>query len=605
MSPDTRAQVLQAVDLVALISQTVALKRRGRNYVGLCPFHQEKTPSFHVNPSRQSFYCFGCKAGGTAFDFVMRRDRVEFKEAMEILARSVGIELPQYRGSKQTSGERQALLEANSAACRFFENMLWDPQQGLAARDYLHRRGFNDDSLKRFQIGLAPDAWDALLKGPICRKFTPQILSKAGLVKQRERGDGFYDTFRNRIIFPIRNEAAQIIAFGGRILPGSTDPAKYLNSPETPLFSKSKALFGLDFARQRIVETRTVAVVEGYTDVVMAHQFGASNVVSVLGTAMTEQHVTVLRRFADRIVLLFDADSAGASAVDRVVQLFLTHPVEIAVATLPDGLDPDEFLLKYGLQTFDKLLSDAPDALTYAWKQMASRFVHKNGLTDQQKAASEYLDLLAAASSGPVDSIRLGSVLARVSRLTDIPLAELHQRCKTRRTFCPRPSSQSATPSGSPTGQPPSGKDLAEKWILGILLLQPKRWHNLQAGLHLEDFAEPGRRQLAELYWRYQQDEGEPVFNEFLAALNDENLKVLAIELVEEVEELDDLDARLQSALEQLAELRRNRESQQTMKTLLSAKDNPLPPEEEIDLLMKLTQTKKTPNTRSIGPRIG
>ncbi|MCY2954270.1 MAG: DNA primase [Planctomycetota bacterium] len=608
MSPDYRAQVLQAVDLVELISQTVALKRRGRNYVGLCPFHQEKTPSFHVNPGRQSFYCFGCKAGGTAFDFVMRRDRVEFKEALEILAKNTGIELPQFGGSKHKAGERQALLDANSAACRFFENLFWDPHNGQSARDYLHHRGFTDESLKQFQVGLALDAWDALLNSPIGHKFQPQVLAQAGLLKPRERGDGFYDTFRNRIIFPIRNEAAQIIAFGGRILPGSNDPAKYLNSPETPLFSKSKSLFGLDLARQRIVESRTVAVVEGYTDVVMAHQFAACNVVSVLGTALTEQHVVILRRFADRIVLLFDADSAGAAAVDRVVQLFLTQPVEIAVATLPDGLDPDEFLLKFGLETFDKLLADAPDALTYAWKQMARKFLSSNGLTDQQKAAAEYVDLLAKATAAPVDSIRLGSALARVSRLTQIPLAELHQRCRPRRPTRPAhaadqdPSASAAAPAAE---RPPSGQDLAECWILGILLLEPLHWQNVQAGLTLQDFVDPARHRLAELYWRHQQDEGEPVFSEFLAALDDETLRVLAIELVEEVEELGDLDARLHSAMEQLAELRRNRESQQTMKTLLSAKENPLTHEQENDLLKKVAQTRMTPDTRFIGPRIG
>src|SRR5206468_5783165 len=162
----------------------------------------------------------------------------------------------------------------------------------------------------------------------------------------RDSGAGFYDTFRNRLIFPIRDETGRVIAFGGRLMPGSEDPAKYLNSPETPLFSKSRSVFGLDLARQKVVETRTVAVVEGYTDVVMAHQFGATNVVSILGTAMTEQHVNILRRFADRIVLLFDADSAGDNAVERIVQIFLTQPVDIAVATMPAGLDPDEFFLK-------------------------------------------------------------------------------------------------------------------------------------------------------------------------------------------------------------------------------------------------------------------
>src|SRR5205823_6883522 len=216
----------------------------------------------------------------------------------------------------------------------------------------------------------APDAWDALLKSPAMKKFSPQQLALGGLVKARESGNGFYDTFRNRLMYPIRDETGRIIAFGGRVMQGSEDPAKYLNSPETPLFSKSKSIYGIDLARQKIVETRTVAVVEGYTDVVMAHQFGASNVVSILGTAMTEQHVAILRRFADRIVLLFDADTAGDLAVNRAVELFLTQPVEIAIASMPEGVDPDEYLLQHGADGFAKLLSDASDAVTYKWKQL-------------------------------------------------------------------------------------------------------------------------------------------------------------------------------------------------------------------------------------------
>ncbi|HMB94568.1 MAG TPA: DNA primase, partial [Tepidisphaeraceae bacterium] len=362
-SNDAKTSVLQAIDIVELIGQTVKLKRRGAKFLGLCPFHSEKTPSFTVDPSKQFFHCFGCKTGGNVIDFVMKRDRLEFVEALQQLARQAGIDLPRFGVNKQNTSERQTLLDAHSAACGLFEKLLSHPQHGAAAREYLSTRGFTEESIKKFQIGLAVDSWDVLLRSQAMKKFTPQQLATAGLVKPREGGDGFYDTFRHRIIFPIRDEQSRIIAFGGRIVPGSNDPAKYLNSPETPLFNKSRCMFGLDFAKQKIVETRTAAVVEGYTDVIMAHQFGATNVVSVLGTAMTEQHVTILRRFADRIVLLFDADTAGDLAVNRAVELFLTQPIEIAIASMPDGVDPDEFLLANGVEAFEKLLADAQDAL--------------------------------------------------------------------------------------------------------------------------------------------------------------------------------------------------------------------------------------------------
>src|SRR5207237_8446377 len=219
-------------------------------------------------------------------------------------------------------------------------------------RAYRESRRFTAESIKRFQIGCVPEAWDALLRSGLLKKFTPQQLQLAGLVKARENGGGFYDTFRNRLMFPIRDEQGRVIAFGGRVMPGSPDPAKYLNSPETPLFSKSRTIFGLDLARQKIVETRTAIVVEGYTDVVVSHQFGVTNVVSILGNAMTEQHVGVLRRFADRIVLIFDADVACDAAGYREVGLFLTQPVEIAIASMPEGIDPDEYLLRYGAAGF-------------------------------------------------------------------------------------------------------------------------------------------------------------------------------------------------------------------------------------------------------------
>jgi len=562
---DFKSQVLGAVNIVDLIGQTVGLKRRGKDYVGLCPFHTEKTPSFHVNPSKQFFHCYGCKASGNAIDFVMKRDRVEFIDALRSLGESVGLEMPRSGGAKQKSGERQILFDANSAACAFFEKLLSHPDHGAPARAYLEKRGINADSIQRFQVGLAIDSWNALLTSPIARKFTPQQLALAGLAKPNSRGDGFYDTFRNRLIFPIRDEAGRVTAFGGRVLPGSEDPAKYLNSPETAIFSKSRTVFGLDLARQRIVETRTVAVVEGYTDVVVSHQFGASNVVSVLGTAMTEHHVATLRRFADRIVLLFDADAAGDSAVDRAVELFLHQPVEISIASIPDGLDPDEFLLRDGREAFDALLSSASDALSYKWKQLVRQFMRdKNDLTGQQKAVEEYLTLLSSSrGTGPIDSLRWGAALARVSRLTEIPIDALNRRFKSTRSpvrAANAPPTSSPQPSQS---APQTAHDRAERWILGVLLAEPDRWHDVQHHVHVSDFVDENRQKLAQLYWATQRDEGEPVFHEFLGLLGESNepaLKDLAVELVDEVGSLPDLDQTLAGAIESLQAERRRRE---------------------------------------------
>jgi len=671
-SNDFKAQVMAATDLVELVSHTVKLVRAGKDFKGLCPFHQEKTPSFKVDPAKQYFYCFGCKASGNAIDFVMKRDRVEFIDALRSLGQAAGIEMPKFGVSKEKTSERQVLLDAHSLAAGFYEKNLTQPQIGAAAREYLKERGFNDESIKRFRIGVAPDAWDGLLKSPVGKKFTPKQLAAAGLAKPRTQGEGYYDTFRNRLMFPIRDENGRVIAFGGRVMPGSQDPAKYLNSPETPLFSKGRCVYGLDLARQKIVETRTAVVVEGYTDVVMAHQYGVSNVVSVLGTAMTEQHVAALRRFADRIVLLFDADTAGDAAVDRAVGLFLTQPVEIHIASMPPDVDPDEYLIQQGTEEFQRLLSTAPDALTYKWKQLV-RQVEASGdsLTARQKAVDEYLRTLASArGTGPVDSLRWGAALARVSRLTEIPVEELNRRFRSAKTPPRRfGTSGGAGGSGGPTSRPTPGggqsdageaaagtgpemppthpprrldADVrAERWILGILLLEPHRWTRVQRHVHVEDFAAgSAQRQLADIYWDYQRHEGEPVFNEFLGLLGntDPALAEAAVEAVEEIERLasapasdagakssadtsdapgagerdtnadrPDRDAVLAEAIAHLERVRLEREGQKLLAELRRTNDERRPGEtpenkelDEVVLLKQLQEKARRPDLRRV-----
>ena len=619
--PGFKTQVLGSIDIVELIGRSVTLKRQGRDYVGLCPFHQEKSPSFHVSPTKQFFYCYGCKKGGDAISFVRYRDRVEFMDALRSLAEGLGLDLPRFgRGPAGKSGERQGLIDLQSAAAGYFAGLLRHPQIGQAARDYLATRGFNEDAIGRFQIGYAADAWDGLLRSAVGRKFPPEQMVVGGLLKKRENAVGFYDTFRNRLMFPIRDESGRVIAFGGRVMPGSADPAKYLNSPETPLFSKSRCVFGLDQAKQKIVESRTVVVVEGYTDVIMAHQFGAANVVSVLGTAMTEQHVSLLRRFADRIVLLFDPDTAGDTAVDRAVGLFLTQEVDIAVASMPQGVDPDEFLLAQGAAKFNEVIAAAADALVFKWKQLLRRFnASGESLTGQQKAVEEYLELLSAArGSATVDSIRWGRALAQVSRLTEIPVDQLNRQfgkpklARGKLSAGPRPASAQASPPDVPTtGQPAAeqpgpapaapidrqltAQERAERRLLGVLLLEPSRWQQVQRQVQLEDFTDPSHRRLAETYWNHQQDEGEPVFNEFLGLLNDETLRELAVLAVQEVEQLADPDALAREAISFFAESRR---LQQERKLLSQTQRTT--PRDEADLLKKLQDQARQPNLRRI-----
>ena len=616
---DFKSRVLQAVDIVELIGRSVSLKRRGKDFVGLCPFHQEKTPSFHVSPSKQFFHCYGCKAGGNAIEFVIRRDRVEFRDALRILAEMAGLEMPRFGVSREKTSERQQLLEACSATCALFEKLLSHPEMGQAARNYLEQRGIDAESVRRFQIGFAPEAWDTVLRSPLARKFPPAILQQAGIVKARENGSGFYDTFRNRLIFPIRDESARVIGFGGRVMPGSEDPAKYLNSPETPLFSKSRCVFGLDLARQRIVETRSVAVVEGYTDVIMAHQFGVSNVVSILGTAMTEQHVNILRRFADRIVLLFDADTAGETAVHRTVELFMTQPVDFAIASMPQGVDPDEYLLENGSQAFEKLLADAPPVLQFLERQFKGQWSENDGnIPAQEKALAAVMEpfLRVKAENPNVSDDRWNRMIGTVAKVTGTSTQELHRRYgRAARKMSARPvqvavNSEPNNKAPAPR-RPRTAQDLAERHILGALLAEPARWHDVQQAVHVEDFSDATRRRLAEVYWAHQRDEGEPVFNEFLSQLREaggdgesgESLVELAIELLEEAETLPGLDDALKGAVLHLEELAQRREKQKLTARLQRKDDKQAgeQAEDEVSLLRKLQEKTRQPDLRRVG----
>ncbi|MGD0464143.1 MAG: DNA primase [Tepidisphaeraceae bacterium] len=612
---DAKGRVLQATDIVALIGQSVRLKRRGKDYVGLCPFHQEKTPSFSVSPAKQRFYCYGCEKGGNAIDFVMLRDRVEFMDSLRVLAEAANIDLPAARRaapgrSKESVSERQILLEAQSAALMFFEKLLAHPQQGEAARKYLAGRGFNAESIHDFRIGLAADSWDALLSSVPMKKFTPQQMALAGLAKPRENGSGYYDAFRNRLMFPIRDETGRIIAFGGRVMPGSQDPAKYLNSPETALFSKSRTVFGLDLARAKIVETRTVAVVEGYTDVVMAHQFGVSNVVSVLGTALTEHHVTMLRRFADRIVLLFDGDRAGEGAANRALELFLTQPVEIAIALLPQGMDPDEYLLAHGAEAFNQVLAGATDALSYKWKQLVKDVKAGDNITARQQAVQHYLETLAGArGSGPVDPLRWGAALAQVSRLTEIPAEELNRRFRIRPAKRLRggPAVQVGEANEPKSNAPAGGltaRQRAEGFIMGLLLSEPSRWPRIQQHVQPSDFVDDVLRKIAQTFWRHAQDEPEPEFDEFLELLDDAALKGAAIKWANEASSASDANASLAGCLSELSNQKRREEAKKLVAELRRSRE-PSPGgaddmSADIDRLRRLQEKAGKPDLKRV-----
>jgi len=359
ISEDTIAQVAAANDVVEVIGSYLQLKRAGSSWRGLCPFHQEKTPSFHVNPARQSFHCFGCGAGGSVFRFVMDYEHVEFPEAVQRLARRAGIAI-QEESSEDIAkrGLRDRLLALHREAAAWYHANLMKRAIGGPAREYLRDRGITSDVAARWQIGFAPDAWDGLSSWAKQTGFTEDELVRAGLGNERD-GGGVYDRFRNRVMFPIRSDYGEVLAFSGRTL--GDDPAKYVNSPETPIFTKGRVLFGLDMTKRAIIDANEAIVCEGQIDLIAMFEAGISNVIAPQGTAFTARQASLVRQFAEVAVLCFDSDKAGQAAVERSLPALLSSGVTVKVARIPAGEDPDSLIRRHGADALRQLVTGAPD----------------------------------------------------------------------------------------------------------------------------------------------------------------------------------------------------------------------------------------------------
>jgi DNA primase len=362
-------EVRSQSDIVRVVSDYLALKKRGASYIACCPFHQEKTPSFNVHPTKQVFKCFGCGVGGNVFTFVMKADNVTFSEAVRIVADKCGVPLPEEEertpDERREEIERERLLQLNEWAAQFFESRLADDSEGRAALDYLRARGLEDATMRTLRIGYAPDRWDALSGFLRRRGATTHEIERSGLVTIKDSGSGFYDRFRGRVMFPVADAQGRIIAFGGRVL--DDGEPKYLNSPETPVYVKGKHLFGLHLAKDGMRKLGYAVVVEGYLDFIIPFQAGVPNVVASLGTALTDAQVRQMRRYLDnpRVVVNFDADAAGQSATRRSFELFLEHGFKVNVLRLPDGKDPDGFIRANGATAYRELLKNSQPLLDY------------------------------------------------------------------------------------------------------------------------------------------------------------------------------------------------------------------------------------------------
>lgn len=548
-------QVQQSTDIVDLVSQYVSLKKSGKEFVGLCPFHDDHRPSMYVVPGKQMFHCFVCQAGGGVFQWVMLYDKLPFPEAVRMLAERAGIPVPRCEplppGQEDlSSGE---LVKTTTFAARFYRDRLQGPG-GREALQYARGRGITDESIRRFGLGYAPASWDALLTAARREGHSEKKLVAAGLAIRRDDG-GCYDRFRNRLMFPILDPAGRVIAFGGRAL-DEAERAKYLNSPETALFDKSSQLYALNWAREGISRTGQAVVVEGYLDALIPLQEGLDNVVATLGTALTDRHVNLLARYASQIVLVFDSDEAGVRAAERALEIFLAQRVHPRVVTIPAGKDPCDYCLAEGAEALRALIDTAPDALQHVWARRQDAFARADNLADRQELIDNFLSLVvSSAAYGAIDTVRQGQLAQHIGHMLNIPAADLQQRMR-------RLGRRVRRPAGATGQRPPPGPragTVTERHLLGALLNEPALFDTVVERVDPADFATPQLRQVAEEVWRLGHD-GRLTLDDLLSCESLAEVGSVLTDLVSQGRQLGDHEVTARGAADYLVRLREQRE---------------------------------------------
>ena len=426
---DILQQIRESADIRQIIQEYVPLKKRGRNWVGLCPFHPDSDPSFSVNEDKQIFYCFGCGEGGNVFKFLMKIQGLSFVEAARHLAQRLSIEIPERPVSKlrkKQLQEKDALVEINEIASEFYSGLLSGSRTGLDAKAYLEKRGLSEKTIKTFSIGWAEDSWDSLITHLKEKNMSLELAEKAGLIIKRNNAPGWYDRFRGRIIFPIHDHTGRIVAFGGRIIQGGNarELPKYINSPESPVYHKGRILYGLFQNKSAIRKAGNGIIVEGYMDVVSLWQFGIHEAVGTLGTALTENHARRLKGITKDWVLLFDADEAGLKAASRALPICYKFNLRPRVLCLPPGEDPDSFVRKEGAQGLRGLMEQAPSGIDFLIKQGRERF------GTSTEGIARLVDTVLESISQISDPVRKSLLIGHISQKIGIREESLWQRLK-------------------------------------------------------------------------------------------------------------------------------------------------------------------------------
>ena len=543
------AEIRERASIVEVVTDFVSLKKSGRNYLGLCPFHSERTPSFTVNEEKGIFHCFGCGAGGNIFNFLMRANHLNFPEAVKELAKRYGVTLPKRELSEEEKRRRSRkaqLFEMNELAAEYYHRVLVAQKEGEDGRRYLAKRGISGEIITEHRLGFAPAAWDCLALFFQSQGVPLNLAEDLGLILPRKEGNGagnrpsFYDRFRRRVIFPIINEGGRVSGFGGRIIDdalanGDQASPKYMNSPESPIYSKGQMLYGLNVAKGPIREQGRVLIVEGYIDLLSLHQAGIRNVVASLGTALTSAQVSLLGRYTQEAILVFDADESGKKATQRSLELFLQEGFSARVVSLPSGFDPDSFIRQEKRGGFEKALTDALPLMEYILEQATRRFSTET-IEGKVQAARELIPALNRLQDPLEQNLYIERVASRLG------LKESQIRAKLRGREKPTPEG------GNALQRAPRGP-AHERLLLQLMLLRGQLIPAVEEELGKEGFSDPRHQKLAREL-RTLWGTGEKVnIQDLLCRVGDEDLKDLISELLLQEESVIDADRMLRDCL--------------------------------------------------------
>jgi len=581
-------RVQQANNIVDIISEHVNLVRKGREMVGLCPFHDDHKPSMYVNPDKQIFKCFACSAGGDVIKFVQMREGLSFMRAVERLAARAGIKI---NFTKQTSDgidsdiDPADIEKVNRWAAKFWRENLLEKSIGSKCRDYINSRQITDKTSEEFLLGFAPEQWYDFLNAAKKQKISEKLMLAAGLIVKGE--GGYYDKFRNRLMFPIIDASSRVIGFGGRTL--GDDPAKYMNSPTTILFDKSNCVYGLDKARHQIVSSGTVAAVEGYTDVIMAHQSGCKNVVATLGTSLTSGHARLLRRFAKDIVLIFDSDAAGATAAERALEICLAERIDIRVTSVPQGKDPCDFVLLAGGEAFGKLIENAIDVMQYRWNRLSEKFANTDNLTDRRRTVEEFLRTVSMAmAGGTVDAVTCGLIVNRLSRILQIRPEDIRREIERRSISPGRPVINTVDNARVSKIESSSFGQKAQEEIIEVILNEPRLFESTAKKIKADNFDVPMLKETWELIAKTLAGNAEFSLTNLLAQTESEDVSSLVVKLSDNGQDIETLKRRLSGAIGALEEYNNKKLNQRAKVT-------------DDEQLRKISSVKAKPDRRNPG----